>query len=145
MTDLDEKLISIEISEPYFSFIKNGTKKVEGRKISPKWKNLKIGNKMLITCNTFKTNNNKIVESFQPKIPFFVKIKNIRYYHHSSCGIQDPLTEYLIKEGLDKVLPGIKTLSDGRNIYLQWSTLEEINKYGMMAIEIEYIEDFAIW
>ena len=144
MTDLDEKLISIEISEPYFSFIKNGTKKVEGRKISPKWKNLKIGNKMLITCNTFKTNNNKIVESFQPKIPFFVKIKNIRYYH-PSCGIQDPLTEYLIKEGLDKVLPGIKTLSDGRNIYLQWSTLEEINKYGMMAIEIEYIEDFAIW
>lgn len=145
MTDFNEKLISIEISEPYFSFIKNGIKKVEGRKISPNWKNLKIGNKMLVTCNTFKTNNNKIVESFQPKIPFFVKIKNIRYYHYSSSEIQDPLTDYLINEGLDKVLPGTKTLSDGRNVYLQWYTLEEINKYGIMAIEIEYIEDCVIW
>lgn len=125
---MNELIISMEISEPYFSFIKNGIKKVEGRKISPTWKNLRIGNELVINCKT------------RPKPPFLVKIKNIRYYYPNS-EIEDPLTTYLICEGLNQVLPWTKNIHDGRNIYLQWSTQEEINKYGIMAIEIEYIKD----
>jgi ASC-1-like (ASCH) protein len=123
-----KELITMEISEPYFSFIRSGIKKVEGRKKSPTWERIRFEKKLLITC--------------QNKVPFAVKTKNIRYYPSSPYNIDDPLTTYLACEGLNQVLPGTKTLNEGRNIYLKWSSQEEINKYGMMAIELEYTEDF---
>ena len=68
MEDVEDNgnILSMEVTEPYFSFIRGGIKTVEGRKISPTWKKLRTTNKLLITC--------------QHKSPFVVKIKNIRYH-----------------------------------------------------------------
>lgn len=114
----------MSIAEPYFSLILNKIKPVEGRKMSPTWIKLVPGNILLITC--------------PGKYPFYAEITKINYYPKNS-GEFDPLTNYLICEGLNQALPGVKTLTEARNIYLQWSSLDEINSYGMMGIHLNPI------
>lgn len=114
--------MEIEISEPYFSLIYSGAKPVEGRKMTAKWMAFAVGDEVKITCPN--------------RHPFYAKIVKINYYPPSS-GEFDPLTNYLICEGLNQTLPGITSLSEGRAIYLQWSTRKEIDHYGMMGIHFE--------
>jgi ASC-1-like (ASCH) protein len=114
--------MEIEIAEPYFSLIYSGRKPVEGRKMSPKWRALAVGTVLKVTCPTM--------------IPYHAIISKINYY---PPGSNDPLTDYLICEGLNQVLPGVTSLEEGRKIYLQWSTQDEINNYGMMGIHLEVL------
>jgi ASC-1-like (ASCH) protein len=116
--------MEIDISEPYFSLIHSGLKPVEGRKMTPKWMTLSIGD-ILKVINPNKT-------------PYYVRIIKINYYQ-PKCGEFDPLTNYLICEGLNQALPGVTTLTEGRRIYLQWSTEAEIDYYGMMGIHFEVL------
>ena len=116
--------MEIEISEPYFSLIHSGIKPVEGRKMSAKWMALSVGEILKVTC--------------PDRSPYYVRIMKINYYPPNSSEC-DPLTNYLICEGLNQTLPGITSLSEGRRIYLQWSTQDEINCYGMMGIHFEIL------
>ena len=106
----------IDIQEPWFSFIRNGLKKVEGKKGSPKWVNLKVGDK---------------IKFINKNSSFIAKIIRINRY----CTLDD----YLTNETLSKVLPGIKTIEEGKGIYtsspISW-TQEEIHNYGIMALEL---------
>lgn len=111
----------MDVSEPWFSHIRSGAKTVEGRKKSPTWENIRVGDVIVIKCNT---------ESFN------VVVTNIVEYHG-----EDPLTAYLLGEGISNCLPGIVSLSDARAVYLQWSTEAEIKAMGMLGIHIQRIPD----
>lgn len=115
--------MEINISEPYFSLIKDGLKTVEGRKMSPTWKNLKVG-------DILKIINNDLLSSEW----FFVTITKINYYSHSD---HDPLIMYLACEGLNQTLPGVRTIEEGQSVYRQWWTEAEIRNYGVMALHLE--------
>lgn len=49
------------------------------------------------------------------------------------------LEKYLKGETLERALPGVKTIEEGMEKYLQWSTMEEIEKYGMLGIQVRPI------
>lgn len=112
----------MDISEPYHSLIKNGKKVVEGRKITEKWKEIRRGDTIKMSCPNRES--------------FIVRVNRVNYYL-PNCG--DPLIEYLTHETLERALPGIASIEEGCEIYLQWSTKEEIQTHGMMAICVEKI------
>jgi ASC-1-like (ASCH) protein len=113
--------IDMEINEPWWSAILDGTKTIEGRKGSPKWLGLAIGN--TLRCIEPKSGRS-----------FLAMIVGIRKYYG-----EDPLVTYLTQEGVARVLPGAVNLTTAISIYLQWSTPAEIQKYGMMAIAVKVI------
>jgi ASC-1-like (ASCH) protein len=112
----------MEVSNPWFIYIKYGIKPVEGRKMSPTWHKIKIGDRILMSNSPTDDH-------------FMVIVVDIKYY--PSDKYVDPLNAYLLDVGIEKALPGIHTLEDARNIYLQWSTIDEIKQYGFMGIFIK--------
>jgi ASC-1-like (ASCH) protein len=110
---------TIDVSEPWFSLIESGTKKVEGRKGTAKW---------------IKINPGDVIRFTSPnKTPFFRVVKDVRYYDDDDV---DPLTDYLINEGIRNCLPGVTRLDEAREIYLGFWSMDEIIEYGMLAIEV---------
>lgn len=111
--------MEIQISEPYFSLILKGIKTVEGKKGTEKWKDIEIGDIVTFTNNDRKFN---------------AEIIHINRYYGKYA-----LENYLATETLVKTLPGIKTIEQGKNIYMthpiNW-TQEEIEEYGIMAIHV---------
>lgn len=112
----------MNVSQPYHGLIKDRVKPVEGRKISQTWKKIRCGDTITMTC--------KCESSFD------VKVTGINMYLPS---IGNPLKEYLLGETLERTLPGVTEIEEGKSVYLQWSSKEEINKFGMMGITIEVI------
>jgi len=45
----------------------------------------------------------------------------------------------LKKEGIENVLPGVKNIEEGVQIYRQFYSEEREKKYGVVAIEVEPI------
>jgi ASC-1-like (ASCH) protein len=115
MPDIIHEMI---VSDPWFSHIRSERKPIEGRKMSPRWNKILVGDKILMK------NNDKF---------FMVTVINIVKY---GSEFSDPLRSYLHCETLEKCLPGINSIDDGIEIYHQWSTNEEIKEYGMMAIHV---------
>ena len=119
-----KEIHEMEIEEPYYSLIKQGYKPVEGRKMSEKWMKLKIWDKLVITTPD-KTKS------------FLATITGITYYVPIvSDKNWDPLENYLRGETLARALPHVTTLERGKEIYLQWSTAEEIKEMGFMGIQL---------
>ena len=106
----------MEVSEPWFSHIKSGVKTIEGRKNSPTWELIVPGSVFLMTCGD---------QSMQVRCVNVVIWPSIR--------------SYLEGEGLGVTLPGIQTIEEGEKIYLQWSSKEEVTKYGFKAIHVKVI------
>ena len=106
----------MEVQEPWYSYLVSGQKKVEGRKNSPKWRDLKSLQQILLTCGE--------------KRQLFL-ITDVREY--------SSLQEYLEQEGLRNCLPGIKTIEEGISVYRQWSTDEELMHYHFLAIEMQHL------
>ncbi len=102
--------------EPWFSLIRKGIKPVEGRKNSPKYQGIRVGDVLKFTCNNDH---------------FFVQVTEIRSYAS--------LEEYLLDVTVEKALPGVGSLKDAINTYLQWSTPDEIKKHGFLGIFIRPI------
>jgi ASC-1-like (ASCH) protein len=107
----------MDVAEPYFSLIKMRKKPVEGRKLSPTWSKIKVGDIITMTCNSSYFN---------------VLVTGINKYNS--------LKEYLLGETLQRCLPGVTSIEDGERIYLQWSSIEEINKYGMIGIQVSVLD-----
>ena len=104
--------------DPWFSLIRAKKKPVEGRKGTPKWRKLKKGDVLVFT------NGSEEFETVVERVDAF-----------------DTLDAYLFGVGLDKALPGIGDLEAARKIYLQWLTLDEITKWGFLAIWIHLLSD----
>ncbi|WP_457753345.1 ASCH domain-containing protein [Thermococcus sp.] len=103
------------LQEEYLKLIAEGKKKIEGRLYDEKRRQIKPGDIII----------------FEGKLK--VKVKDIRVY--------PSFREMLKKEGLENVLPGIKSIEEGVRIYRQFYTEEEEKKWGVAAIEIEPIQD----
>lgn len=112
----------MEVSEPWFTLIYSGLKLVEGRKNSPKWSKIKVGDKIKIINE----------EKF-----YYVRVMSIASYPSSAW--EDPLLAYLQFEGLNNALPGLVSLEEGKRVYHQWSTPEEIKQYGFIGIRVKLI------
>ena len=104
--------IQIECRDPWFSFISNGIKTIEGRRFS-KWSHLKAGDLLLIHLPDFSRSIEK-------------RIDHIKVY--------PTLKDYVSSEPLQVILPGIKTVEDGIKVYTQFGAGEN---EPMMAIFLE--------
>ena len=107
------------LSEPWFSLISLGLKTVEGRKNSGKFKDMKIG-EIIEWANS----------DFRPRS---VKTKIV------GKNVYQTFEEYLLTEGLDKCLPGIKDIETGLSVYFKYYTKEQESEFGVVAIMLEIV------
>lgn len=112
----------MECCEPWFTYIKEGTKTVEGRKGTPNWKKIKVGD--IITFVN------------EQKQQFNVSVTGVNVYKTEKG--KSALEWYLKKETLQRTLPdpNIQTFEDGLKVYQQWSSKTEIDKYGFLGIQL---------
>ena len=109
------------ISEPWFSLIKLGIKKCEGRLKKGDFDEMKKGDYII-----FENNDFGFLRSFQVKV--------------TSIHIYNSFKHYLENETLKKCLPGIDTINEGINIYYKYYTKEDENKYKIVAIRLKVIK-----
>lgn len=112
-TDKEVK-VRIHCQDPWFTFLKNGIKTIEGRKYSEKYQKLKKGD---------------IIEFYKNGDSFKAQIIDIKVYEN--------LDEYLNKNDLNNILPGVKSIEEGRKIYTGFTSEEELKKYKFSGIYIK--------
>ncbi|ALV62542.1 ProFAR isomerase-like protein [Thermococcus sp. 2319x1] len=103
------------LQEEYLKLIKEGKKKIEGRLYDEKRRQIKPGDVIV----------------FEGRLK--VRVKALRVY--------PSFKEMLEKEGLDRVLPNVKSIDEGVETYRKFYSEEEERKYGVVAIEVEPIEE----
>ncbi|MCD6558910.1 MAG: ASCH domain-containing protein [Palaeococcus sp.] len=101
------------LQEEYLRLIKEGKKRIEGRLYDEKRRRIKEGDIII----------------FEGKLR--AKVKALRVY--------SSFKEMLKKEGIENVLPGVKNIEEGVQIYRQFYSEEREKKYGVVAIEVEPI------
>lgn len=102
-------------SEPYYTFVKNGQKTIEGRLLKGKYAEISAGDHIFVQ-------NDEETESFE-----VVVVSTRRYTSFS---------EMLNGECLSKVLPNAKSVAEGVSIYRQFYSVEKERQYGVVAIEV---------
>lgn len=107
------KTFGINIQEPYFSFIKNGVKTVEGRLNKGKFLEIQIGDELLV--------NNELR----------LKVVNKTVYK--------AFKEMIRCEGLENTVPDAKSLDEAENVYYKFYSKEDENQFGVAAIQIKLI------
>jgi ASC-1-like (ASCH) protein len=107
------------VSEPWFTLISLGLKKVEGRLSKGRFVDMQIGDIIKWTNDDFMSRS--------------VLTKIIRKTKYNS------FVEYLEAEGLDNALPGMPTIEHGLSVYYKYFTKEAESQHGVMAIELELI------
>jgi len=102
------------VSEPWFTYISEGKKFVEGRLNKGSFAEFKIGDK---------------VEWFNDKKKVKTKIVDIIHYK--------TFTDMIKKEGLKNTLPGYKRIDKGVNeVYYKFYSKQDEKKYGVVAIKL---------
>jgi ASC-1-like (ASCH) protein len=109
------------LSEPWFSLIKLGIKKCEGRLNKGDISEMKKNDFILFENNDFGFLRT-----------FYCKITSI----HDYTSFHD----YLEKETLQKCLPGIDNIQDGCSIYYKYYTKEDELKYKIKALRLNVIK-----
>lgn len=112
------------LSEPHFSNVRSGRKKIEGRKNSETWQPVQVGDFLSI-----------LPEQPSTEKPFSVKVTAIRIYSG-----KDPLFDYLLKEGLERTLPDAETITEAMEVYLKFWKAAEIKKLGMRAFTLKLVK-----
>jgi ASC-1-like (ASCH) protein len=112
------KHINLTIKQPWFNLIKASKKTIEGRL-----------NKGIFT--NLKPNDIIIWQHEKLKLKVIVKFIN----HYGS------FKEMLLSEGLPKVLPTIPSIENGVNIYHKYFSPDEEEKYGVVAIGMQIINE----
>ena len=107
----DIKTLEINVQEPYFSFIKNGQKTVEGRLAKEKFTTLNTGDTLIINGELKKV----VVE----------------------VSIYPTFSDMIIMEGVKNVIPDAKTLEEAVNAYYKFFTQEDEKKLGVCAIKLQ--------
>jgi len=103
------------VSEPWFTLIHLGLKKVEGRLNKGDFAKMKKDDIVVFTNDSlgFKRTTTVVIED----------IKEYKYFR-----------TYLIHQGIDRCLPGIETIDDGQQVYYNYFSKAEEKKYGVLAI-----------
>lgn len=102
--------------EPYFTFIKNGQKTIEGRLRKGKYAKIQTG-------DIIEVNNEDETERID------VLVKRVAYYRS--------IKEMLTSEPLKRILPNVNTIDQGINVYLEVYSPEQEKEFGTVAIEVE--------
>ncbi len=98
-----------------FEAVKDGTKKVETRAATRKFKDIKKGDYLFLVCGKERIKK---------------KVKRVKIFK----TIKDVLREY----GVDEILPSAKSLADLEKICYSFPDYRrKIKKYGLMAFELE--------
>jgi ASC-1-like (ASCH) protein len=106
------------LSEPWFSLIKIGAKKCEGRLNKGDFSEMKKGDYIIFENNDFDF----------PRT-FRCKITSIHDY--------DSFEDYLESETLERCLPGIDTIEQGVGIYYKYYKKEDEMRYKIKAIRLK--------
>jgi ASC-1-like (ASCH) protein len=104
------------VSEPWFSLILLGLKKVEGRLNKGRFGEMKEGDIIEWYNDDF---NHRSVTTTISKVCHYTSFKS-----------------YLTKERLKHCLPSIPTIQDGMDVYYKYYTPENEKKYGIVAIHL---------
>lgn len=107
-------IFNIHCEDPWFTYIRQGLKPVEGRKNTHTYKKIKVGDQI---------NFNNGTESF------LAEVTEIRAY--------DSLEKYFEDVTLEKALPGVKSFEEGLDVYYKWSSEEQIRQYGFLGIFVK--------
>lgn len=107
-------------AEPYFTFVKNGQKTVEGRLKKGEYANLKPGDHIIV-CNNEETDS---VE---------VTVRAVRQYRS--------FQEMLDTEPLKAVLPDAEIVEQGLAVYRQFYTPAQELEFGVVAFEFERVKE----
>lgn len=112
------------ISEPWFSLIVLGWKNIECRKNHGRFKEMKIGDIIQFVNN-----------DFLPRTISVLIVRKKEYSNFKDC---------LITENLHKILPGMDkyNLNTALSVYRKYYTIEDEEKYGVIAIEFELLDEY---
>ncbi len=101
--------------EPYFTYIKNGQKTIEGRLRKGLYQNIKVGDHIVV-CNEDETDKVEVV------------VKRVKNY--------DSFAELAMNEDLSRLLPNVNTTNEAVEIYREFYTEGQEKEFGVVAIEI---------
>ena len=110
----DSVVHEIKCDDPWFSYLKQGIKTVEGRKGTPKHLRIKEGDKI-----KFVNEQNEF---------FSAEVRRVEKF---------PSLDSYLKAHLKTALPGVPNLDQGKDVYLQWSSPAEIEENGFLAIHVK--------
>ena len=102
-----------DVTEPWFSYIVDIKKTVEGRLNKGDWTHMEFGDQIVWKSPGWSCRS--------------LVIKAVEY---------DSFEEYLKAEGLEKTLPGVETIEEGIDVYRQFYSVEDEQKYGVIAIHL---------
>lgn len=108
-----KKFYQIEMQEPHFTNIKNGTKKVEGRLNKSKFLEMSIGDEILLNEEVkLEIVNKTIYKTFRDMIAF---------------------------KGIKNVIPDAKSLDEAEDVYYKFYSKEDEDTFGVSAIEVRVL------
>jgi ASC-1-like (ASCH) protein len=108
-----KKVFEINMQEPFFTQIKNGIKKVEGRLNKSKFLEMKVGDEILLNEEVkLEITNKTIYKTFRDMIVF---------------------------EGVKNVIPDAKSLDEAEAVYYKFYSKEDEASFGVSAIEVRVV------
>lgn len=102
--------IEFNVQEPYYTFIMNGVKTVEGRLDKGKFSTLKLGDRLNL--------NNQALFEVVAVIPY------------------SSFRAMIEAEGIEHVIPDKKTLDEAVQVYYRFYTPEQEKEFGVLAVRI---------
>ncbi|MEK7659999.1 MAG: ASCH domain-containing protein [Patescibacteria group bacterium] len=106
-------------AEPYFTFVKNGQKTIEGRVKKAWYRFVSVGDHIII-YNAEETDSIAVI------------VRGVRTY--------GTIREMLIHEPLKKLLPDVDTVEQGIRVYRRFYSEDQEKEFGVVAIEVERIK-----
>ncbi len=111
-------LWKVHVSLPWYNLIKQGVKTVEGRPNRSTFAQMKIGDKVEFF-------NKELNENFMAEVT--------KVTHHKT------FEEMIRTNGIDNVLPGIRTIDEGVQVYMQYYTKEIEAEFGVVGIHVKLL------
>jgi len=105
--------MEIGITDRWYRLIASGQKVIEGRKGSPTYSRLKVGNYVIFL-------NESTGERLVKSIAAVNKYPDVR--------------TMLLTEGLDRVLPGVSSIEEGVAIYMSFWNEADVQRMGVLAL-----------
>jgi ASC-1-like (ASCH) protein len=118
-------LRTFECEARWFDAIRAGEKTVEGRKGTPKWAGIEAGDLVVF----YRRGSTRHV---------FARVTAVRRYNAtvSRASARQILGDYLASETLLATLPGVESIDAGVEVYRQFWSDADVEKYGVIAIQI---------
>ncbi|NJL96727.1 ASCH domain-containing protein [Candidatus Gracilibacteria bacterium] len=106
-----QNILEINVQEPYLSFIRDGVKTVEGRLNKGKFKEIQVGDVL-------------IIGSIEKK------------YKVVGKNIYNTIFRMVIEEGFEKVIPDKQNPTEAAQVYYKFFTKQQEEEFGVVAILI---------